>query len=93
MEINTHVPFGATPITYPHVTKKENGYIHFVTTSDKLASVGDVIFDSFDKRTSDGFVEQFLQSKATVVEVVEQRPARGNHREGVSAIFQLLKYE
>ena len=95
MDINTHVPFGSSQITYPHVTMKDEKkrIIHFVTTSQRLASVGDVIFDSFDARTSSGNIEtKYLQKKAMVISVDETRPAKGTHREGVEAIYQKLSY-
>lgn len=93
MEINTHVPFGAAGLHYPHVTKKENGLIHFVTHPDKLVSVGDVVFDSFDQRQLDGtFETKYLQTQAVITEVVECRPARGQHNTDFTPMFQLLRY-
>lgn len=82
MEHNLFTPM-VGPLNYPHHTKIGKGEISIVTHPDKAINIGDVVY--LKGREAENI------PRHKVVEVVEQRKARGQHSTSFEPIFQKLK--
>lgn len=70
-------------LPYPHYTKMSNGKAHIVTHPDRLFKENDVVFFNESLETA-GHPHK-------VIEVLEQRKARGQHVTDFEPIFQKIK--
>lgn len=93
-EINLRTGFGSHPLNYPHWTKydKEKKQLYVVTKPDRLIEPGDVVYDGFKTQTPDGEPKmKYNIPYSAVGEVIEQRPAKGDHKTDFKPVFQLLQ--
>lgn len=91
MDYNLFSPFGQRPLNYPHYTNwdVDKGIVHLVTQPDSIIAAGDSIFVGVPFVDTDGKETfSYYYRPAVVIEVLETRPAKGDHKIPFAATYQ-----
>lgn len=90
MDYNLYAPTGV-PLTYPHFTKWVGGEVDLVTDPKKTLAVNDVVFVASESRDPTGeTIYSYYKKRARVIEVLEERKAKGEHHADFVPVFQKI---
>lgn len=78
-------------LNYPHFTKWGAGNVHAVSDPENKITVGDEVFVATESKRGEETVYAYIHHRQNVLEIVEERPARGQHKTSFKPIFQELK--
>lgn len=83
-------------LNYPHTPfwNEKTNVVGIVTNPSRKVVIGDIVFVATEQKLADGGIAYgYFQKPHTVVEILEERKAKGNHQVKFTPIFQNVKVE